>query len=836
MPENDAGTPTHRTTLLVGYGAFGLDVLRRLLASTAPRGVLNWREPQGGASASERQLRDLALLWVPDRWELEGQQVDADSVHEASSLEMMRDLYRQIRQVPEVSTPEADLAAAMLAAAETLLSAPERGTGPEGAMPLGLDVVVLARPTGPEVIGFLDRMVARGMDELANNANLMRAVQGSEVLNFIEVLDFDNYWDRSESGREIRRAVHNSVERWRKHREEHRPAFGRCYLVDGRTQDGMRSPRVRVEEISLFLEFLLFEGQRGGTFQFLYQSPRVRESPVATFGIRLMERSAGLLSRLAAARFGIGWLDYLAGGETVQSEAPPEELRQRLRSYLPAKLDELLHRKELDELLDRGMKSLEQQVTALPVEDPEWPQRVRACYEQRVQELEGLLTEKAGARMLEIGHKHLAKLPEKVGAGIHADLHNPRRPVPLGAVIAEVEGALKQLDVAEEIPAPPADTAPATLDELARLHRAFRSFNTQRVHVERLKQWWPLLALILTAGLTPIAVELMTDLIGLVPQPDATERWLTMGWNLLQYFKHPLVVTPLVFLAAWGLGTLAMHKRLAARVDRARRFYDDPDRGRFTDLLRAGLKPGGVLRAPSEHFLRRQLSTMALSVRSDVSRELGRIAARLHERKREMVWLRLQLRAFLRLHGLSVDGQQDELASLGQDDTRIRHSVAHREDFEQMLRSNPPSPERFRSTQATSNPFAQWDERYSDAFLYPLSFIDRLSGIYRDPFMEELARPGTGPEQESRAREFLSFLASHGSFDLAFFFTAQEGLPPDRRYCLLPAIWRRLPGVLPDLRDLGVVDEDVLLGADVARAYLLRIRTGVEPSCLVDKS
>ncbi|MEE8523278.1 MAG: hypothetical protein V3T72_05045, partial [Thermoanaerobaculia bacterium] len=347
----DAPVTAHRPALLIGYGAFGLDVLRRLLASTAPRGVLRWQGAAGGASAGDRYLSDLALLWVPDRLDLEGQKVDDVDRREGASVEMMRDLYRQIHELEELSTPEADLAAAMEAAAEKLLSASDRAARDQ-VSPLGLDVVVLARPTHPEVVGILDRMVAAGMQRLANNSNLVRAVQGAEALNFVEILDFENYWDRSADGRRIREAVASSVERWQRSRSRRQPAFGRFYLVDGRTRDGIREVRHRLDEISLFLELLLFEGQRGH-LQHLYQSAGPRESPVATFGIRLMERSAGLLSRLAAAHFGIGWLDYLAGDDgKVPDGGGAPELERCLEPYRPARLDGLVGRQQLEQLLD----------------------------------------------------------------------------------------------------------------------------------------------------------------------------------------------------------------------------------------------------------------------------------------------------------------------------------------------------------------------------------------------------------------------------------------------------------------------------------------------------
>lgn len=831
---NPAETPPlpHRSTILVGYGAYGRDVLRSLLASTALRGVLVWEEPHGGADPSERSLQDLALLWVRDRMGFDGQEVDEESALEGSSLEMMRDLYRQIQQVPETGSLEADFAEAIAAAAEKLLSASTRASR-QNVLPLGLDVFVLARPTGPEVIGSLDRLLVRGMERLANNANLERAVQGSEALNFVEILDFENYWDRGDRGRRVREATRNSIEQWWKRRNDGKPGFGRFYLVDGRTADGIRDARHRMDETSLFLELLLFEGQRGGELQKLYQSQGALESPVATFGIRLMERSAGLLSRLAAARFGVGWLAYLSENGAVAPGAEPLALRQKLASYRPAELDGLLGRDALRTEVDHELDALESELVSLPIGLEDWPERVRRSYEQTVARLEIRLTESVRERMAAINQERLAMLSEDLQAGVEGDLHDPRSPVPLGTVLAEVERAIEELGRIEEPPPPSGSAAPAPLlQRIAELHAAFRRFSQDRVSPEGLRRWWPWLGAALSAGLTPLVVEVLED----IPKPDPMRFLQTRLWELLQQVNTPLFISLLLFLAAWGLATWTLQRSIAARIERARRFYDDPARGRFVDHLREGFTAGGALRAPIDHLLDRLVQDMALSVRAEVRRELARTASRLRERRREMLWLREQLRDFLRLHGLTADDRHPDLERSLRDGTGIRHAVERGEDFDRMLRSNPPNPERFRSTQATNGPFDSWDWRYSRAFLYPLAFVDRLSRIYKDPFQQELALPGTGPEQQKRSTELLDFLQRHGSFSLAFQWKAQQGVPPDRRYCLMPAIWRQLPGVLPALSGLRVGEESVFLGSDVARAYLLRVQAGIEPGCLLETS
>lgn len=825
-----ASISPQRATILVGYGELGRDVLRRLLASTALRGVLVWEESHGGADAAERTLRDLALLWVRDRVGSEAPEPEDEGTHGESSFEMMRDLYRQIQEVPEAASLESDFAEALSAAAEKLLSASVRAAR-RGVLPLGLDVVVIARPTGPEVIGSLDRMLARGMERLANNANLERAVQGSEALSFIEILDFENYWDRSDRGRRVREALHNSVEQWWKRRIDGKPAFSRFYLVDGRTADGIRDAPYRMDEIGLFLELLLFEGQRAGGLQKLYQSQGAIESPLGTFGVRLMERSAGLLSRLAAACFGVGWLAYLAQDGARAGGRPAEHLRVRLAPYQPEELDRLLGRDELRALVDAELAALEAELVAIPFELADWPERVRASHEKALRRLEARLSERVRIRMAEIGRDRLAGLAEDLHAGIEEDLHDSRDPVPLGTVLAEVERTLDDLEGTEDA-SPPGPSADALFARVASVHAGYLRFAWDRVSPERLRRLWPALGVALSAVLTPLAGELLAD----VPKPSSLQLFQTRAWELLQWIAKPPVVGTLLFLAAWGLGAWLLQRSVAARIDRARRFFSDPQRGRFVERLRQGLEPGGALRSPVDQALDRMVRDMSISVRGEVRRELTRTASVLRERRRELLWLREQLRELLRLHGLSAEDRQGDLDHALRNGTGIRHALERAEDFEGMLRGNPANVERFRSTQGAQSPFLGWDRQYSRAFLHPIAFLDGLSRIYKDPFQQELALPGTGPEQQRRADELLEFLRRQGSFDLAFQWKAQAGVSPDRRFCLLPAIWRQLPGILPALSDLRVSEEAILPGSDVARAYLLRVQTGVEPKCLLETS
>jgi hypothetical protein len=822
-----ADTSAHRATVLVGFGAFGLDVLRRLLASTAPRGVLRWEEPRGGGGPSERHLQDLALLWLPDPLAAAGkfERIDA---REGSALEMMRDLYRQIREVNSDGGADG-LAQALVESAETLLSAAGRADRND-ALPLGLDVIVIARPTSREVIGTVDRVLLPGIEMLANNANLRRAVQGTEALNFIAVLDFENYWDTADRAHTVRKALHSSVDFWQRRRNAGKPAFGRIYLVDGRTDDGIREPSHRIDEVSLFLEFLLFEGLRDGDLRRLYQPAGPHESALATFGIRLVERSAGLLASLAAARFGIGWLEYLAGAGHVLSDAEPKRLRERLARFAPEALDDLIDGDLLRSEAEAEFAALERELTSLPIDMPDWPDRVRERYGKAVRRIEVRIAARAHGLMSDIARDHLVDLPAVLRAGIDADLQDSREPVAIGAVIAELEALLARLVPPQSIEAQPVSRADELLRNIENLHQAYGQFQQERLDVEGLRWWWPLLGVAVAAGLTP----LITELLGDIPPPDVTRFVLDRAHAALQRINNGAVVGTALFVGSWAAGTLGFHRGIAGRLDRARRFYSDQERGRFVDLLRSGTAEGGALRAPVDDLIERLLFNIHQSVRGEVSREIGRVLGRLRDRLREMTWLSNQLREFLRMHGFSGEVLRPEEGRLGRNDSGIRYSMERSDDFEAMLRSNPPGPERYRSTQAEAAPFGEWNERYSRSFLVPLAFVERLSRLYKDPFQQELAQPGPGPQQERIARELLDFLHKRSRFSLAFRFEAQQGLPPDQRYCLLPELWRRLDRVEAELIGLRMSDKFVLTGEDNGRGYLLRFQSGVDPQCLLE--
>lgn len=822
---SNTNQPPRRPTLLIGYGTFGLEVLRRLLSSTVLRGVLSWEETEGGTGAGGRYIKDLALLWVKDRFRPDSQEADEKRAYEGASLEMMRDLFRQIQPV-ESDDSELKLAEAVdEVVTKQLLSAIVRMASND-TLPLGLDVIVIVQPSEPAMLGHLTRLLDLAIKKLANNHNLQRGAQAASTLNFIQIVDFENYWDDSDSGKILRKAMHNSLKTWQNRKHQKKPTFERCYLVDGRTLDAIRDESQRIDEITLFLEFLLFEGQRTEPeFQHLYQS-QPNESPVATFGIRLVERNSGLFSRLAAAQFGIDWLDYLIGIENIGFETEPQELRSKLASYHFPKLEQELGNEELHTLLNQKFQALETQLIQLGITE-QWPSQIHEQYEKTVQQLETQLTAEVHKRVKDITETRLINLTKDLKAGIQADLHDSREPVTLGAVIREIDNALQELDslpaeteTMETMLSPISDKKPV-LQNATQFYTGYVHFIQERLRIESFKRWWIWFSLLLTVGCTPIIV----DGLGNVPEPDKLDRFLKMGYDALQFINNPLGISLLLFLTTWLFGATVFQKRIQKRLERGRQFWTHPEQGRFMGYVRHILQPDGGLRKPSEDFLKRLLNDMTLSIRTEVRHNLDRVAVNLRERRREILWLREQLRDFLKLHGISVGSHYEDLVP--PDTTHVRYSIERVEDLTSRLATNPPTPERFRSTQAEIKPFTGWDKRYSEKFLYPLHFIDSLRPLYENLFADE--------NGENIAHQFLVFMKQRGNFNLAFFWPAQEGVPPQQYFCLLPESWKRLEQIRLSLSDLGISTTRIHTSQDESRAYLLQLQTGVDLTCLDKK-
>jgi len=783
----------NRPTILIGYGTFGLNVLRRLLASTVLRGVLSWEDHNNAGNS----IKNLALFWVKD---IKSQ--DEGASDDGISLEMMRDLFSQIQTVKSDDSG-LELASSINEVVQKRLLA-DNGDANYDNLPLGLDVFVIMQPSTLGDVAHLNRLLRPTLQRLVNYPNLQHT---DYALNFIQIVGFENYWDNSENGKNVRTAMHLTVQNW----QQTTPRFERFYFVDGCTRDAIRLESQRIDEISLFLEFLLFEGQRIGPFANLYKS-QDSESPIATFGIRLVERSSDIFSRLAAAIWTIGWLDYLLGVENTGIDTEPSGLKAKLELYRPSILEKELGEEDLRALLNNKFRALEQSLVKLGIAD-NWPQEVRERYETTVKELETLLTAEVHKRFNDVTNQHLNNLANDLQEGITDDLHNISAPVTLGAVIREINNTSDALDIpATSTEISPVNETNKVLESATEIYAQYAAFNKERLRIESFKWWRLIFSLALTIGLTPVIV----DLLGSIAKPDKIDEFLTMAYDTLQVINNPVGIGISIFVMAVGI-SFVFQKSIYKRLKQAGEYWTHPNRGRFINYVRRILQPNEVLRKPSEDFLERLLSDMALTIRVEVRHHLNQVKFNLQEREREMQWLQEQLRDFLMTHGIDADGKPSTHAS------NVRHSMEQMENINYRLGFYPAIPERFRSAQSDKQPFYDWNKRYNDKFLYTLKFIDELKDLFDGPPLNE----------DQIANQFIAFLEQHGNFSLAFSWPAQEGVPPGRRFCLLPQSWKRLSGMTSAMSNVGITETNIHPSPDESRAYLLNIQTGVDYECLL---
>jgi len=841
-----------RPTILVGHGDFGHDALQRLLANAALRGVLPWtRRPQGGPGAGERQLRDFALLWVPERpgpgpvsgLEAVAQHHLPDPTTAATTPEFLKDIYRQIIKVaPEgkMTTSEQALAAAAEEAKRALLSPEarqERGSGGAGGVH-GLDLILLARPGTAASMGQVDNLLRASLRPLWEDPTLRRVGKEGQVVNCIALLDFDDFWAREDATLRLRRALVNSARTWERC-DADRPGPGRIYLLDTRTEGAQRNRDARLDEATLFLEFLLFEGQRS-ELDWLFRRSGGDQPVLAAFGIRLLERSPALLGRIAAARFGQEWLPYLAG------DKPPNFPALRVRRALAPLREGPDAAPGADDPLAACWReradALVAAVMALPGRDaPDWAHRARDCFRHHCRNLELALAGVCDTLADELRREHLQR-GDKVKEAIAEDLHGGSEPTPLASVEAEIDAALADLEPTQGAARRPRrDDGPVGLPAL---HARFLAQIREWIGSQGRALWpfWAGLGALLGLSLTPFAHAFLISL----PEPDPLAETLHRLHTLSQWLAEP---APLAFalatlgglLLAWPLG-----RAVQRRIARACNLYLDPEAGHFATLIRAQDDPLAI-------YLESARADLAATRAAEATQILGEIRERLAERRRELGWLRTQLGELLRMHG-----QHPEPAG-GRGRPRrpqlsVRQWIEAPGDLERMLRANPITEERLRAYQENllepfqswaeraareearaqgraPGPCRSWADRYCDAFLDPLELVAHLGRGYVKPFENALEDPDSAERELRQAA--LGELLQRPDFSLAFAFafaTAEE-TPMSRRYCVIPESWL-LQGETRRILDHQGKITDPYHGQDPTRVYLFEAITGVPTACL----
>jgi len=788
-------------TILIGYGGYGLRVLHSFLSGAAARGALTWDERTAVGSLNERRLESMSLFWIPDTLDLPEQELSGAFTSDGG-YELMDDLYAQVEHVTGARDRLAEILADAVEREKKRLTEVTRG-----AMS-GLDVIAIAQPTREEVVGALRDLIEPSMMRLAEDPSMASAQEGggNSLLNFLEILDFEDYWaPRMEP---VREALHQVLNEHLEGFSAGRPTLGRMYLFDGTTPQGHRPADSRLQEAVLLLELLLLEGlRREPDAQALYRRERIDVSPVCTVGIRVVERSSGLLRRLAAASFARGWLDHLTSN-TVEAEDPFAEVVNRFRGQEVSKTigEPALHAAAL-----RAVANVQERLLAASRSEADWGRLLRESAEKEVDAAVTSLTQQAGKHTAVLGPK-LNSFRDDLEKAVTNCLQSRRPLLPVGAAIEELQRLQQEFSsvaVSNEggAPPPPPGDPYAQAEEMQREYAMYR---LKQVRIPQLaSKWWVVAAIVFALAMGPLLLQIFSD-----------------GWpnSPVPVPVQSLVSAILAGGTFWVLGRFAIQPVLERTAERARDYYTNPQRGRLSERLqKAAASP--AIAGRIENHCRGLLTGLRQYLLGAAVGELVRQRTMLAKRRDEMEWLRRQVGEFLLSNGVDAAGAIPVFME-GRAAPDVRYSLESNQDLATIAQSLPRDAGRFREMVENSRLFSDWSKTYCDTFLHPLPFLDQLSESFRDPL--ELDER----ETERRADLIATFLRKKISMSVCFHWLATDGLPPTARWSIFPRFWKTFPGVEFALADAGFAAR-MITTDKTDRLYLVETILGVPADLLM---
>ncbi len=787
-------------TILIGYGGYGLRVLHSFLSGAAARGALAWDERAAVGTLNERRLESLSLFWIPDTLDLPEQQV-AGAVNVDGGYELMDDLYSQVEHVSGARDRLAEILADAVEREKKRLTEVTRG----GVF--GLDVIVIAQPTRDEVIGALRDLIEPSMARLAEDPSLASAQDGggNSLLNFLEILDFEDYWaPRMEP---VRQALHQVLNEHLEGFSAGRPTLGRVYLFDGTTPQGHRPADSRVHEAVLLLELLLLEGlRREPDAQALYRRERIDVPPVCTIGIRVVERSSGLLKRLAAASFARGWLDHLTSNP-VDAEDPFGEVVNQFR---PQGMAHTIGEPALRAAAARAVSNVQERFLAASRSEADWSRLLRESAEREVDAAVTRLTQQTGKQTTVLGQK-LNAFRDELEKAITTCLQSRRPPWSVGAAIEELHRLqLEFSSVAsssdESAPPPPLVDAYAAAEEMQREYATYRMRQVRTLQLAT--KWWTIAAVVFALALSPLLLQIFSDGWPNSPVPAPVQS---------------LVSAILAGGTFWVLGRLAIQPALERTAERARDYYTNPQRGRLSERLqKAAASP--AIAGRIENHCRSLLTGLRQYLLGGAVGELVRQRTMLARRRDEMEWLQRQVGEFLLSNGVEAAGVVPVFME-GRATPDVRYALETNQDLATIAQSLPRDTGRFQELVESSRLFSDWSKTYCDTFLHPLPFLDQLSESFRDPL--ELDER----ETERRANLIATFLRTKVSMSVCFHWLATDGLPAAARWSIFPRFWKTFPGVEFALADAGFASHTITTDK-TERLYLVETILGVPADLL----
>ncbi len=815
-------------TIVVGFGTYGAKVLRRLLRSTALRGVLVWEDLAGGQSPVDRRLEGLRLLWVPESGTGSKAQFLAEG---QDSVSLFRDLYDLVQVVPEATSSDRPLVRARHGAARELTMAAS------GDGYLGLDVLVVAHPGSRREVGTLNAVLPHAMKRLATMANLRPTSAVAHRLNFIQVLDFENYHGVGSAADDLRRAFSTYIKRWERNyalAEAGEVGFARTWLIDGHPLHRTRDVDQRIDEVSLFLEFLIFEQQRRGDLQKLYQRLSPGETTLGTFGIRMLERSEGLTRRLGAAWFGAHWLEYMSGnnealpqpGDDTTVRQSRQSFRRSLDGIRPKEMCQDQLREDANSMAAKVLAKLEAGMLGVPFTHSDWPERVFHAANDTLKEFDRALQDRCHQELSNITQARLAPVREQLEALVDQAL-TERYPLPLGVVIEEIEEAWD--DILSDSRDNDAEEWAGLREwrlQLSAVHQRFGDFRREHVKPQKIKGWWLPLSLVLACGITPLLSAFILDL----PSPDPARAMLVRIHRCAQFGAQPAWLGLVLLLLFVSLGHLLPQRKIEGLYQHALGFWRHEERGRFVDVLRRALRPGGVLRTSVERSVSGMLVDVEATLRSELRKDLVRMLDRLKARRSEARWLEGQLGAFLRDYGLDAAACPAGLDTLPYRGNDVWSPTHQAEDLQTLMEHNPLAPEVFQERQASGSVLRGWNDEFSTTFMYPIAFLESLALS-----LVSSNRPSSGagdPVTTLVGSHTKAFVQERGSFGLAFHMEQRPGVTTTEAYAIVPP-GLEVQGALDQiLQQKSFTREKWQAGRDPERLYLLRVQQNIAVDCL----
>ena len=792
-------------SILIAFGPYGLRVLRNFLAGAATRGALLWDEEGSVGTLNERRLQTLALFWVPDR--VEFRRPAGENLQAENSYELMDDLYRQIEMMEGSFDDIRQKLVAGVEGEKNRLLDPNRHR--EKATP-SLDVYIIAQPHSQDMVGLVRNLMEPTMARLASDPAFETA-QANRRLHFIQVFDFEDFW--SPSMDPVRKSLRRMTEEGVEAVSAGGITAGRMYLFDGNTPAGKRPAASRQQEVVLFLEFLLLEGLRDvPDARAFFERQNLGVPPVCSVGIRVIERSSGLLRRLAAAAFARGWLEYIESSEGRDSLGSP--FAELTAPFLRETLGLTVGEAELHKAASAEIAGIETAMLALPREDADWVESMRLVATQRTETAILRLSQQSGIQSGAVSRGVLKRFRTEIDETIRAAMQERNPRITLGTILEELRLQEKQFAEDAEAAKPSREAeaiSDRAFDEAAQMQQEYVLYRSRQVQTAELKRrWWPRLAILFALAYFPVFVQGFSS----GPLSGVAPSWVIAPMGAL-----------LLGLVFWKFGRHALHPLIGRIAERGRGFYTDDDRGRLTERVRRVARSAGVA-GRIENYTEGLVYGLRQYVLGAVADEFRRARSLLQERHAEVGWLRGQVGDFLLSNHVDDRGTLPQFQE-GRIHSDVRFSLERTDDLEAVAQTISKRPDRYREQIGVQKLFNSWSRPYGSRFLHPLKFLDDLSLYFTDKLEVD------EHDSRRRAREIAAFLRRDARVSVCFQWFAADGLPSLAQGSLCPATWAGIPEVRSALMESGFASNTITT-QNSQRLYLYQAVLGV-PSELLEK-